>query len=77
MQDGGQVWEGGYGQDLNLTAPFTALTMQTRPTRLTVTRLGPPSGEGTVSEKKKYTLSSSWSELSGIRAAITNRGSRR
>lgn len=51
------------------------LTTQTRPTRLTVTRPGPPSGEGTVSEKKKYTLSSAWSELSGMWAAITNRGS--
>lgn len=55
--------------------PFPALTTQTRPTRLTVTWPGPPSGEGTVSEKKKYTLSSFWSELSAIRAAITNRGS--
>lgn len=55
----------------------TALTTQTRPTRLMVTSPEPPSGDGTVSEKKKYTLSSSRSELSGIRAAITNRGSER
>ena len=68
----GQGWEDVYGQDSNLTVPSTALTTQTRPTRLMVTRPGPPSGEGTVSEKKKYTLSSSGSELSGIRAASTN-----
>lgn len=73
----GQGWEDVYGQDSSPTVPPTALTTQTRPTRLTVARPGPPSGEGTVSEKKKYTLSSSGSELSGIRAASTNLGSER
>lgn len=73
----GQGWEDAYGQDSNLTVPSIALTTQMRPTRLMVTRPGPPSGEGTVSEKKKYTLSSSGSELSGIRAASTNLGSGR